>query len=346
MLNYLKKPYLRKNIIVTKGDKLPEQPPRVTHYTEPLPTNAAIPEKSDEQKKVEFADDKVVAARERKKEQATRAQGKKPSGSSRPPAHGKRAREPSTRRGSKKIRLTASDSPFVDLDSAESVPNPKPIRSIIGLDVLESDGAEGSEPSGGSEAGMFSFILSIIVLSRLLLSKVHAFYISGGSKGKDPLVEEEEDEHVDIEGDDEEDDEFVYVPGWSVTRGSRMNNSTVCRDIMVNMATPAEDKYIASHTDAEAVQRAWLLLGKQASAQVDLIFRYETLMAKHDRLSEKNKELQVSLDKNWKMYGNMATELKQVKDQHAECANKDPEELVKLKAEHASCPDREAALKD
>ena len=71
---------------------------------------------------------------------------------------------------------------------------------------------------------------------------------------------EEDDIEVDIEGDDEDDAKFV--PGWSVKRGTRMNNANVCRDMMINLATPGEERYLDTHNDTDAIQRAWLLLGK------------------------------------------------------------------------------------
>ena len=67
------------------------------------------------------------------------------------------------------------------------------------------------------------------------------FFISEGSKvssrrpGKETLADEE-DVEVDIEGDGE--DDATFVPAWSVKRGTRMNNASVCRDMMINLATP------------------------------------------------------------------------------------------------------------
>ena len=79
---------------------------------------------------------------------------------------------------------------------------------------------------------------------------------SGGSKGasqrpgKEVLMEEE-DVEVDIEGDD--DDDTTFVPAWSVKRGTRMNNANVCRDMMINLATPGEVKYLDGQDDSDAI---------------------------------------------------------------------------------------------
>lgn len=44
-----------------------------------------------------------------------------------------------------------------------------------------------------------------------------------------------------------------------------MSNSPVYRDMMIHLATPGEEKYIDAHDDEESTQRAWLLLGKNAT---------------------------------------------------------------------------------
>lgn len=150
-----------------------------------------------------------------------------------------------------------------------------------------------------------------------------------------------DDVEVDIEGDDEDDSsDATYVPGWSVKKGTRMNNSNVCRDMIINLATPGEEKYLDTHNDGDAIQRAWLLLGKNATAQADLIFRYESLLGDHQKLAATHEICEKTFADNWKQFGGMAEELKKVKDDHAECVNRDPEGLKKLRLEHASLEDR------
>lgn len=173
------------------------------------------------------------------------------------------------------------------------------------------------------------------------------FLFSGGSKGaahhpgKETLVEEE-DVDVDIEGDDE--DDATFVPAWSVKRGTRMNNATVCRDMMINLATPTEEKYLDGQEDSDAIRRSWLLLGKSATAQADLIFRFESLLREHQKLSDTHKVCDKTFDDNWKIFGKMAEELKQLKDVHAECAKVNPVGVEKLRSENASLEDRVCRL--
>lgn len=123
-----------------------------------------------------------------------------------------------------------------------------------------------------------------------------------------------------------------------------MNNSNVCRDMMINLATPGEEKYLDTHYDSDAIQRAWLLLGKNATAQADLIFRYESLLGDHQKLTATHEVCDKTFADNWKNFGEMAEELKKVKDEHAECANVDLEGMKKLRLEHASLEDRVSQL--
>ena len=72
MSSYLKKPPLRKNVTIVKGGKLPEDQAREMHVTQPLASNNEVPEKGGELKRVEVPDDKVLASRKKKKEQAAK----------------------------------------------------------------------------------------------------------------------------------------------------------------------------------------------------------------------------------------------------------------------------------
>ena len=72
MSDYLKKPSLRKGANMVKGDKYPVGHVREMHIVKPLDSNAEVPEKNDELKKVEVPSEKVLAAKDKKKEQAAR----------------------------------------------------------------------------------------------------------------------------------------------------------------------------------------------------------------------------------------------------------------------------------
>ncbi|PWA65952.1 transposase (putative), gypsy type [Artemisia annua] len=311
MSEYLKKPLLRKKVNVEKGDKYPEGHVSAVHVTRPLESNAQVPEKTDELRKVEVPDNKVLAAKDRKKEQATKAGLKKPPS--------KRSGGNISSRVQKRTKVT-DDTPVIDLDVAGDIPEPRPIRSIPPKD----SGVEGTgDQAGGSGA-------------------VHHFVFSSGSKGgssrpgKEAMVEEE--------GIGEDASDAPYVPEWSVKRGTRMNNANVCRDMMINLATPEEESYLDLFKDGEAIQRAWLSLGKHATAQADVIFRFESLLVDHRKLTATHQTCENTLADYRKRFDGMAADLKKARDEHAECSNKDPEEFKKLRLEHAGCSERELSL--
>ena len=85
-----------------------------------------------------------------------------------------------------------------------------------------------------------------------------------------------------------------------------------------------EEKYLDDQDDSEAVRRSWLLLGKCATAQADVIFRFESLMREHEKLSETHKVCDKTFDDNWKMFQKMSEEFQQLKDVHAECTKVNP----------------------
>ena len=138
MSSYLKKPSIRKNVDIVKGDKLSEGQAREMHVTQPLDSNTAVPDKSEEMQKVKVPSEKVLAAKEKKKEQAAKLGLKKP------PT--KRAGGSISSRVHKRSKLSADDN-VIDLDATEGVADPEPIRSVHPKDFP-------SGQSGGSDAGM------------------------------------------------------------------------------------------------------------------------------------------------------------------------------------------------
>ena len=138
MSSYLKKPSLRKNVDVVKGDKLLEGQAREMHVTQPLVSNIEVPEKSKELKKVKVPSAKVLAAKDKKKEQAAKLGLKKP------PTKRSGGNIPS--RLHKRSKPSADDN-VIDLETAEGVVNPEHIRSVYPKDVSAGQ-------AGGSDAGM------------------------------------------------------------------------------------------------------------------------------------------------------------------------------------------------
>ena len=122
MSEYLKKPSLRKKVNVQKGDAYPEGHTRESHIVKPLDSNDQVSGKTEEMKKVEVPDEKILAAKEKRKDSVTKAGLKKP---------------PSKRAGgiadrvSKKSKPSVDD-PVIDVEDTEceEILQPKPIRSV------------------------------------------------------------------------------------------------------------------------------------------------------------------------------------------------------------------------
>jgi hypothetical protein len=121
MSSYLKKPPLRRTTKVVKGDPLSEGHVRETHVTRPLASNTDVPENNEELRRVEVPDDKVVAAKDKKKEHAAKLGLKKP------PL--KRTGASVSSKLHKRSKLSADDH-VIDLDDMEGVERPEPIRSV------------------------------------------------------------------------------------------------------------------------------------------------------------------------------------------------------------------------
>ena len=160
MSDYLKKPSIRRNVNVVKGDRLQEGQNVELHLTQPLASNAKVPEKTADLLRVEVPDDKLLAAKEKKKEQASR------SGLQRPPASAATKPAPSAKRSGEEVpsrvqkRSKTTESPVIDLDSSEAVANPTPIRSIPPQDQSSAGGEGSSGPkksAGDDEFSEFFF---------------------------------------------------------------------------------------------------------------------------------------------------------------------------------------------
>ena len=157
MSNYLKKPSLRKTTKIVQGAPFPEDHVREKHVTPPLASNAEVPEKTDELRNVEIPDDKVIAAKEKKKEQTAKTGPKKP------PLKRPGAGNVSSRL-LKRSKVSAGDT-VIDLDTGETVERPDPIRSVHPDQILTGR-------SGGSDTGMlriFYFCFSFRIFYRPLM---------------------------------------------------------------------------------------------------------------------------------------------------------------------------------
>ncbi|GJX61761.1 hypothetical protein Tco_0294661 [Tanacetum coccineum] len=79
----------------------------------------------------------------------------------------------------------------------------------------------------------------------------------------------------------------LFVPVWSLTTNTSLNNTELCRDMMIHLAPPAVRADQNCLLDNQALQKACFDLGRGALVQIDMLQRYEAL-----RLSKSYKALQ------------------------------------------------------
>ncbi|GJS86120.1 hypothetical protein Tco_0752661 [Tanacetum coccineum] len=83
-----------------------------------------------------------------------------------------------------------------------------------------------------------------------------------------------------------------FVLAWSLTTHSILNDAESCRDMMINLATPAVRDQQNRLSDYQALQRSWFELGRRALAQIDILWRYEALNKDYGELYESHRSCQ------------------------------------------------------
>lgn len=87
-----------------------------------------------------------------------------------------------------------------------------------------------------------------------------------------------------------------------------------------------------------------VIVGQACYDSSRCIFRFESLQREHQKLSETHQVCDQTLEDKCKRFDEVAEELKELKDKHAECATVNPEGIQKLRAENASLEDRVSQL--
>ncbi|GKB38305.1 retrovirus-related pol polyprotein from transposon TNT 1-94 [Tanacetum coccineum] len=76
-----------------------------------------------------------------------------------------------------------------------------------------------------------------------------------------------------------------FTPQWGLTDSSRMDNSRVCRDMMLNLFTPADEEFFNEGVrDESAIKRSWKLLCQSVQQQANTLLRFEALKEQHTDL--------------------------------------------------------------
>nr|GEW93236.1 hypothetical protein [Tanacetum cinerariifolium] len=76
-----------------------------------------------------------------------------------------------------------------------------------------------------------------------------------------------------------------FTPQWGPTDSCRMDNSRVCRDMMSNIFTPADNEFFNEGVRNEfAIKWSWKLLCQSAQQHANTLLRFEAMTEEHANL--------------------------------------------------------------
>ncbi|GKD74290.1 hypothetical protein Tco_1332572, partial [Tanacetum coccineum] len=151
----------------------------------------------------------------------------------------------------------------------------------------------------------------------------------------------------------------LFVPSWNLTTHSILNDAESCRDMMINLATPAVRDQHSRLSDYQALQRSWFELGRGALAQINLLQWYEALNDDYEELYESHRssgdvsdrltETQNQLVDVIRNQNQLADENKTLRQEHLGCAGKEAtlaEKLIMVEKEKYDLLDKSRAQED
>ncbi|GJS86117.1 hypothetical protein Tco_0752658 [Tanacetum coccineum] len=127
-----------------------------------------------------------------------------------------------------------------------------------------------------------------------------------------------------------------FVLAWSLTTHSILNDVESCRDMMINLATPAVRDQQNWLSDYQALQLSWFELGRRALAQIDILWRYEALNEDYGELYESHWSCQGVSDR--------LTETQNQLLDTVQSQNQLSEDHKVLQQVHLGCVEKEANL--
>nr|GFB38558.1 hypothetical protein [Tanacetum cinerariifolium] len=78
-----------------------------------------------------------------------------------------------------------------------------------------------------------------------------------------------------------------YMPNWELRNDLHVCTYRACRELVNHVATPVEDKFLGTLSNAEVPSRAYQTLGQSVVAQGELLKRHEQL--NHDYVDLRNR---------------------------------------------------------
>ncbi|GJY84914.1 hypothetical protein Tco_0498940 [Tanacetum coccineum] len=239
--------------VVSKGDPIPEDQRPKPRVTPPLPVGFKLPELTAFQKNLEKPNPKIVAAREKKEQlNLAKAEAKRVgTGGVEGPRKKQRVQKQSepTQSGSKE---TLSATP---LHQAIPEAAKKPV-AVIAPEVTKDGSYVEKE------------VVDLSGNTRVSTPLAVAHHPS-------PLKHHGANENIDLDGNEDELVSKRYVPNWGLRNDLCVCTYRACRELISHLATPTEDEFLASLSNAKVISRAYQTLGESAVAQGELLKRHE-----------------------------------------------------------------------
>ncbi|GJV07801.1 hypothetical protein Tco_1345457 [Tanacetum coccineum] len=127
-----------------------------------------------------------------------------------------------------------------------------------------------------------------------------------------------------------------FVLAWNLTTHSILNDVESCRDMMINLATPAVRYQQNRLSDYQALQHSWFELGHEALAQIDILQRYEALNEDYGELYESHRSCQDVFDRLTEIHNQLVDTI--------QSQNKLSDDHKALQQVHLGCVGKEADL--
>ncbi|GJV13935.1 hypothetical protein Tco_1359258 [Tanacetum coccineum] len=360
MAEFLRLPDLGACKIVA-GALLPPNFPVDNYLTNPVARPEDIPPKTPAMEKAEVACQKVIAARERKKQRAEDLLASKAVGGIKVGPKRRVGQEGTSRKKKKAI----DDGPV----NSEPVSSPHPLHQ-----------AAPNQPFGAHPVQGLVLDARLDVLrdqTNELLDSGHDVAMREGRGQNDdqgvspcPSVPQTGGEKTisTVESSARNFGELPFTPVWGLTDSDRMVKFRQCRDMMSNIFTLADLAFFnEGMDDREAVRRSWKLLCQSSQQQANMLLRFERLYDESDKVQEscelaqskyasckkKLADLQVAFDAKASDYSQLPhdyedalrrEEALKVKVAELEAGKKSSDELVISQAEHIKS--LEVALKE
>ncbi|GJX84807.1 hypothetical protein Tco_0335581 [Tanacetum coccineum] len=309
--------------VVSRGEPLSEEQRPKPRVTPPFPVRAKLPELTTAQKNLEKPDAKIAAAREKKEQQSLVK------------ARAKRAGTGGGD-GSKKRKKAQKNNESIQSGSK---------ATLSATPIHQASPETGKKPAAAAAE----------IAQEIPRTKKVVVDLSGNTRASTIPVEvnqpslprEHDDAHVsphfDVHsesshhGNEEVSVANRYMPDWELRNDLRVCTFRAGKELVSHLATPAEDEFLGSLSNADFISRAYQTLGQSVGAQGELLKRHEELnrnyvdlQNRYDAQLEELDQLRPSLWRMTQENEDLNQRLTLLDSVHSECLSREKELLDRL----------------